>query len=293
MESLSCKHSYAGGDLITLLPGLRKIYHETGKKWTIYQQIDFEAFYYENAIHSTFSEQGRAVTMSRKHFEMMKPLIEAQEYIESFTEWEGQETTLNMDKTRDSRAIPLPYGQLHHLPFLIAPELNCDLSDRWIDVPREKKDFLYHKILINRTERYNNPYAHYFFLKEFESDIVFTGTEKEYDVFCKKYTLKIDYLQVNDFLELTKHIENCRFFIGTQSMCWHISDAIKKLRIVEVCTAFPNSFPTGADGYSFVWQEGLEILFNKLYEKTANLEPCGELTARIYNQEGTLLNEYK
>ena len=65
MDNLSCKHSYAGGDLIALLVGLNHVYKETGKKWVIYQRIDMEGFYYEGAIHSTLDSQGNGVTMNR------------------------------------------------------------------------------------------------------------------------------------------------------------------------------------------------------------------------------------
>ena len=68
MNLLSIKHSYAGGDLISILPGLRHIYKETGKKWVIYQRIDFELFYYEGMIPATVDAEGKAVSMNKKHF---------------------------------------------------------------------------------------------------------------------------------------------------------------------------------------------------------------------------------
>ena len=123
------------------------------------------------------------------------------------------------------------------------------------------------KIIINRTTRYNNPYIDYFFLKEHEDKVLFAGLNFEHKLFCEQFNLDIPLLVVKDFSELFLHIANCRFFVGVQSLCWHLSDSIKQKRILEVCTAYPNSFPTGKDGYSFVTQPGLEYRFNELLKE--------------------------
>lgn len=264
MNTLSIKHSYAGGDLIALLVGLRHGYNETGKKWIIYQRIDFEGFYYDGAIHSTLDSQGNGVTMNKRHFEMLKPLIESQEYIEEFKEWKGEKVDIDIDKSRDSRVIPIPFSPLHYWAFFIAPELSCDLSEKWLYVPRIQ---LYNKILINRTQRYNNPYISYYFLKPYEKDLIFIGTKKECEIFNKQYGLDIEIVEESDFLKVAILINNCRFFIGNQSICWHIADALKTPRLLEVCSQFPNTFPNGKDGYVFLHQESLELLFDKLIKK--------------------------
>lgn len=304
---MSIKHSYAGGDLVILLPGLRHVHNETGKKWIIYQRIDFELFYYEGMIPATVDGEGRAVSMNRKHFDMLKPLLLAQDYIEDFIEWKGEKCDIDMEKSRDLRTIPIPYSPLPYWGFFIAPELQCDLSEAWltftpilpstwIDIdwtpleitPKEvMKIFeqtgnLYYKseklntiipsqckdkILINRTQRYTNPNIHYFFLKQYEKELIFTGTEQEYKHFCKEWDLNIPYLQIKDFYELVQAIDLCKFTIGNQSLFFHLCDAIKKPRILEVCSKFPNTFPTGKGGLAFVYQEALELYTYKLFNK--------------------------
>jgi len=270
LDTLSVKHSFAGGDLITLLPGLRHVYLKTGKKWVIYQRVGFEGFYYEGAIPSTVDSEGRCVTMNKAHFEMLKPLILSQEYIADFVEWKGEKVDIDTDKSRDSRAIPIPYSPLHWWNFFIAPELICDLSERWLNVlcATVSGGNITEKIIINRTERYNNPYIHFYFLKPYEKDILFIGTPKEYAIFCDKWQLEIEYLPVNDFLEAAQYLSNCRFFVGGQSLLFHVSDAMKIPRILEVCAPFPNTFPTGKLGFAYVNQESFELLFDKLYKKT-------------------------
>ena len=269
MEFLTIKHSYAGGDLLTILPGLRHVYKETGKKWIIYQRIDFELFYYEGMIPATVNDEGKAVSMNRKHFEMLKPLLLAQDYIEDFREWKGEKCDIDMEKSRDLRTIPIPYSPLHYWAFFIAPELQCDLAEAWLDVPQCDVSTwnISDKILINRTQRYTNPNIHYYFLKQYEQHLIFTGTKTEHELFCKAWDLNIPYLEINNFLDLAQCIQDCRFFIGNQSCPFHIADAIKKPRILEVCSQFPNTFPTGKDGYAFVYQEALELYVHKLFNK--------------------------
>ncbi|MHB1316958.1 MAG: hypothetical protein ACYCZW_03870 [Minisyncoccota bacterium] len=304
---LSCYPPYAGGDLISLLPGLRHVFKETGKKWIIYQRIDFELFYYEGMIPATVDSEGKAVSMNRRHFDMLKPLLLAQDYIEDFREWKGEKCDIDMEKSRDLRTIPIPYSPLVFWGFFIAPELQCDLSEAWVtfepiqtiqpitidvtsfDITLKDAIEIWHqtgnlyykqgitnillpnlckdKILINRTQRYTNPNVHYYFLKQYEKDLIFTGTKDEYNLFCKQWELNIPYLEVKDFYELVQAIDLCKFTICNQSLFFHLCDSIKKPRILEVCSKFPNTFPTGKDGYAFVYQEALEIYTHKLFNK--------------------------
>ena len=83
-EYIKIKHSFNAGDLISILPGLRQLYRNTGKKVKIFQRLDLGAFFYPNQINSTTDNSDMPVCMNKRLFYMLKPLIEAQEYIESF-----------------------------------------------------------------------------------------------------------------------------------------------------------------------------------------------------------------
>lgn len=271
--SLFYKNSFNSGDLITMLPGMQSLYRETGQKATIYQRLNMPAYYYDDAKHPVRDENGVQVCMNEATFSMMKPLLEGQEYVESYEIWQGEKTDFDFDLTRHSSQIPLPGGTIHAWPTLIFPQLECDLSKPWITVSKKDcKHFSWEAyegyIVINRTTRYNNPYIDYFFLKEHQDKIVFAGTGAEHKLFCEQFKLEIPLLIVKNFLELAQSIASCRFFVGNQSLCWHISDSMKQKRILEVCAAYPNSFPTGKDGYSFVTQPGLEYRFNQLLKET-------------------------
>lgn len=261
-DLFTLKHSFNSGDLIILLPGIKNLYELTGKKTIVYQRLNFPAYYYDGAVHP-IEHEGNPVCMNQAIYDMLKPLIEAQEYVESFNIWNGEDVEFDIDLTRDSKSIPMPAGLIHHWAWALVPAMACDLSKSWLN-NNTIKNYGYGNIIINRTERYTNPYISYFFLKDYEKEIVFSGTEQEHDKFCKQNNLQIPRLEINNFLELSHVIATCKFFIGNQSLHWHLADSQKVKRILELCPQFPNTFPTGANGYSFYHQKTLQYYFENL-----------------------------
>lgn len=276
MNQIKVKHSFNSGDLITVLPGLQHLYKTTNRKTIIYQVLDFPAYYYDGAQHPVKDETGQQVCMNKSMFEMMKPLLEAQDYIESFEVWQGEQVDINFDATRDSRAIPMPNGDIHFWPFFVAPDLQCDLSEEWIrtmfgyysgvEIIMEKSKYEIDGIVINRTSRYTNPYISYHFLKKYS--VHFIGTKDEYEDFCSSYkVVNAIFLKCDNLLDAARFIKHSKLFIGNQSLCWHLADAMKVPRLLEVCSVFPNTFPTGANGYAFLKQECLEFYVDKILNK--------------------------
>ncbi len=261
-EFITVKHSYNAGDLVTILPGLQKIFKETGKKSRILQRIGLRADYGHRNDHPIKDESGYNVCMNVGMFEMLKPLIEYQEYIESFQIWAGEKTAFDIDQTRMSSQIPLPFAPIHQWVSLVYPQLECDLSRPWIKTKGVQGVTPY--VIVNFTERYRNDYITYHFLQEYQRFIRFVGTEHEYKTFKEKNNLHIEYWSVVDFLQLASLINGSSFFLGNQSFCYHLADSMKKNRILEVCQSYPNSFPTGANGHSFLTQSALEWQFSKL-----------------------------
>jgi hypothetical protein len=301
MDFITFKHSFNPGDLITVLPGIKHICEKNNTKAIIYQRLGLLADYGHSNAHPTKDEDGREVCMNKRVFNLMQPLIQAQSYVESFEVWEGQEVQFDYDKTRQNSQMPLPGGSIHKWPSLIYPQLECELSGKWIEVESAKlqktpaghfdsgcvsiSDGIWTdnicsevtcsgNILINRTSRYNNPYITYHFLKEYTNRIIFLGSKEECDSFCKEWGLGCDSwnyiyrLNANSFYQLAQAIKHCKLFIGNQSFCWHVADAMKVPRILEVCAQFPNTFPTGENGYSFITQEALEFRFHKLLNES-------------------------
>lgn len=263
METVSYKHSCNAGDLISSMPGMKHVYDTLGKKAKVYQRIGLLASYYQGAKHPIKNENGDMVCMNWQQFIMLKPLIEAQEYVESFEVWEGHVVDIDLDLIRNGEFSTLPWGDIKRWQFYTHPLLACDLSKAWINAARGTFGLTKDKVIVNFTSRYRNQLISYYFLKEWEDRIVFAGTEEEHSIFCLENKLDIPYLKVNDFLELSGFINECKFILSNQSFCYNLAEGMKKLRILEVCRFASNCIPNGADGYDFLQQGALEIYFNK------------------------------
>jgi hypothetical protein len=267
-DYINIKHSFNCGDVIAILPGLRQLYRDKGKKIRFYQRLNFDAFYYPGNPISTVNK-GESVSMNEDLFLRMKPLIEAQEYIESYVVWRGERVDFDYDLTRDYHSIPMPFGLIHTWGEGVFPQTATDLSEAWIDVNEDLSitEKYRDKIIINRTQRYTNPYMDYYFLKPHQDKLVFSGTEDERNEFCEKWDIDIPLLVTKDFYELAQIISACKFGIYNQSLNWHIADAMKKTRILEICGVFPNTVATGRGGHHAFRMEAMPYFFNSLLNK--------------------------
>lgn len=265
VRNFSIGHSFNGGDLVSILPSIKRLSLQHGVKADIYQRLNLPAYYFDDASHPVKDAGGRQVCMNGAMFSMMKPLVEYQNYVNFFMEWEGEQVDFNIDQTRHSAQLPLTGGSLPHLPSLIFPQLHPDLNQSWLEAPVLPKSG---KIVINRTNRYTNPYIDFYFLKKYENDIVFVGTVDEYLAFTNKWKLNVPRETVDDFLHLASVIQASRFFIGNQSMCHWIAEGLKVPRLLEICQHFPNTWPMGRDGRCYIAQNALEYYFEEFYNKT-------------------------
>lgn len=268
MGIIKYKHSCNAGDLISILPGIKHAYDELGKKGVVYQRLNMPGDYYIGAQHPVKNNDIQ-VCCNQHQFDMLKPLIEAQEYIESFEIWKGQDVDVDFDIIREGLYSTMPAGSINRWVWYAFPTLACDLSIKSINAPREGFDInkIKDKVIVNLTSRYRNHLISYFFLKEWESELIFAGTKDEHATFCSDYELNIPYLEVSNFLELAQYIDNCKFLLSNQSMCWNLAENLKKLRVLEVCKQAPNCVPNGAGGYDFLQQGALEIYFKKFIKQ--------------------------
>lgn len=265
-NTTSYRHAVNSGDLIASLAGIRQIWKLNQKKAIIYQQLNVPAKYFNDANHPVKDRYGNTVCMSSGQLEMLIPLLKSQEYVEDVFVYMGQKVGVDLDVIRGQTFCNMPYGPIQKWVWMAFPDMACDLSEPWINV--EPSDVGKGKIIINFTERYRNNTLHYFFLKEHEEDLVFAGTEQEAQSFCDQWGLSIPVLIVSDFLELAKIIKGSRFFMGNQSFCWNLAEAMKVPRILELCKEAPNCTSFGPDGYEVFHQMPLEYYFETLFNKT-------------------------
>lgn len=267
------KTSVYTGDIIYTLPGIRQSCQKAGVKADIY-------FWLDRQFKPSYEGHNHPYGLNEYALSMMKPLLESQEYVNKVAEWKGENIAVDLDVLRTNSVTSMPYGSIMRWPFHIWPDMQCDLSKPWIDIlvslfPSEDRyghKYLVHpvtmnKIVINRTSRWKNDMIHYFFLRDYAQELIFAGLPQEHEAFCKEWDIKIPLLEVTDFLDLAVALKSCRFFIGNQSLCFAIAEAMKIPRILEICPFAPNVIPTGADGYDFLHQFGFEYWFKELYSR--------------------------
>lgn len=270
----SVRHSVNLGDLVAAMGACKKYYELTGRKVKILQQKNMPAAYYAGATHPTVSQDGTMVTMNDFTFNMVKPLIESQEYIHSFEEYNGQHIDLDFNVIRGKTFVNLPHGAITNWISFAFPDLAFDLSQPWITLngkcPAHIKKQVKGKVIINFTERYRNAILDYFFLKKYAPDLIFAGTEREHWLFCSQWGLsEVPRLEVNSFLESAYALKESRFLMANQSMLWNTAEAIKTPRVLEVCQYAQNCINgIGADSYGYLHQVGAEYYFRTLYNKT-------------------------
>lgn len=257
------------GDTIGALPAIREFYIKTNIKPTLFLRKGVEAFYYEGAVHPVKDiETGKNVMLNQQMIDMLIPLIQAQSYIENVKTWIDEDIGCDLDMIRETN-VGMPGLSLNRWVFYVYPDLACDLTKPWLEVPDSEKDLAKGKVIITRTERYTNPNIDYSFLKPFEDELIFSGTMREYNNFCMAYDLNIKKLTVDNFLTLAQAIKQSRFHITNQTMANQISTGLQHKAILEVCTYAPNCIIHGEDRYDFLAQAGLEYYFGLLYKKTA------------------------
>jgi UDP-2,3-diacylglucosamine pyrophosphatase LpxH len=73
----------------------------------------------------------------------------------------------------------------------------------------------------------------------------------------------LKYLEVIDFLHAAEIINNCKVFIGNQSMNFAIAEQLKSNRILEMYFGCPNVIPCGGKAYDVFNQNGFEYALNQ------------------------------
>lgn len=269
MSVIRWKHSMPCGDLLSLMPSFKESYAQTGHKSIVYQRIDVPydgVGAYPGAQYSIKDDKGLPVTMNQKLFDAVAPLMVSQEYIAGFEIWDGNEVDHDLDILRQ-HDTPMPFGSINTYLHYVIPQTACDLSKPWLNIPYFINQDVIGKILINRTQRYNNMFISYNFLKKYSDKVMFVGLPEEHEWFCKQNKLDIPRLQAKDYFEIAVALYNCKLYIGGQSSVWQISEGLKIPRILEVCKSIPNVIGYGPNYYAFLKQGALEFYTDKLFNE--------------------------
>lgn len=292
MNPTKFKHAANMGDLLAAMASLKKFYELTGSQVIVAQQLNLIANYPAGSNHPVVHEDGRKVCFNETMMKLARPLLLSQEYIADMEVYEGQEIKYDLDVIRQKTFTNIPYMALQQWVMLAYPNMAADLSKPWVIVPEHPEAEKYRdKIILNFTDRYRNHIINYFFLKQYQSHLLFAGTATEHKQFCEEWKLEMPLLVVNDFLELAQIIKASRFLVANQSSLWNLAEAMKTPRILEMSTGAPNCQPfIGKDSFGFFHQIGVEWYVNEMFYRkdgTQDFCPCcGSIANKDFHKMG-------
>lgn len=288
-KPLRFKFSLLPGDLINGLAGIRQVCEKYQTTAELYLGLDIEW----NMSGPIAEGRESKVTLTQNSMEMLSPLLLSQSYIskvdsleayypEEYHKWcdafhhfadfdyaarwymDNPSPLIDLDK-HHVMPIGLPYGNIFRWNFYCYPDMTCDLSKPWLDI--EVNDLIPpDTIIINRTLRSHNN-LDYSFLKKYESRLLFAGLPAEWVAFREQFNLTLPLLDIKNFMQLAVAIRSCSFFIGNQSLCFSLAEAMKVPRVLEVCKYLPNVIPSGPDAYDVRFQSALEWCVNELSKR--------------------------
>lgn len=183
------------------------------------------------------------VPMTRQHAQALIPLLEAQPYIESVREWNGENCDVDLDIFRDayfkalrkdinkyrSTSLAYWYSQVFGTP-------ESEWQTPWLEVQENDAVPYASPVVINRSPRYHNP--------RFPWDKVFekySGEWKQIGHLSEMFANSGTFRKTADLLEAAQVINDAQLFIGNQSACLAICEGLKKPCVVEIYPEMPNT----------------------------------------------------
>ncbi len=247
------KHSGNSGDIIYAIPAMIAL--SGGRPFNLYLNLNKPAFYAEHYKHPLGD-----VTLNQKMFDMITPLLRAQNYIEKCMVFDGEDIDADLDIMRDYPLL-LDKGNIARWYFLVFPG-TYDLNRQWLKVEPDRE--MSESIVLARSMRYQAPGINYSVLRRY-SNIYFIGIPEEYEE-MKQWLPELKYRPVKDFLEMAAVIAGSRLFIGNQSFPFSLAEALKVNRLLEVYFECPNVTVYGDNGFDFAFQPQFEKLLKMRYE---------------------------
>lgn len=124
------------------------------------------------------------------------------------------------------------------------------------------------KIIFTLTQRYINCRIDYNQLKQFKDEMIFLGTEKEYQVFSRKY-FKMEYAgKFNNMLEIAQVMRGAKGYISNQNGLFAIAEGLK----IPRCVIAPDFL----------------LINNEEIRGPVNISPLGGISNVAHDTEGLL-----
>ncbi len=252
-KNLSFLHSGHIGDIINILPVVKELskHHICDLYININKPLEVKHY----------AHQAGDVYLNNKIYDMLKPLLNSQKYINKVEIYKDQNIDINFDILR-KLPINLLFDNLRYGSLISG--VQPDINQPYLEVAPHKE--LQNKITVLRSLRYQNQFISYKFLENY-SNILFIGTRDEY-IALKKDVKNLEFYDCKNFLEMAEIIKASKFFLGNSSLGIDLAEATKVPRLLEACPSFPARQIHGENAFDFYFQAHFEKYFEILIKKT-------------------------
>lgn len=230
-KTISILNSSKLGDILYSLPGIRQVCRKYDVKAILYLRTGVMA------INSPDGVPRQEVMLTKEGFYSLRLLLYSQPYVQQVKLYTGEKIDINLDVLRQKK-VGLPHGNILRYYFYCYPDMQCSLSDVWleyVDVP-DTAAMVKDCIVVSRSFNYRNPWIGYEFLNHNHLDfpIHFIGHEKEAEDFIAAVP-RAQWLKCDDFNDIAVAVANCKLFIANQNAVFAVAEGLKVKRILEVC----------------------------------------------------------
>jgi hypothetical protein len=217
-------------------------------------------------VRDLFDPSHRPCLMSHKEAEFLKPLLEAQPYINDVLisdslRYAGDVYVLDMFRHDMRRVIGREIRTWYYERNRV-PQGEFERAVLTVDPPPEKLDM----IAVCFTPRYRQRFD-LFPLKKYRDQIIFVGLPEEHDAFCRDW-FNVYHYPVYDAFDLLELVTSCRGFVGNVSGTFAIMECAKVPRILCLEPRGGNVRPCGGFCREASTTDQLEIYLNQLMEET-------------------------
>jgi len=257
---INFRHSGFVSDIIYSLPAIREACNMNNDSANLLLRTGVD-----NPQKDKPGYQHNPFLLIKEEVDMLRPLLESQDYIQGVEVYDGDATKVNVDLDL-FRKQPLNYGA-GSIPryYFSMMGISTNLEQPWLTVKDTDKSE--DMVIVSRSLVHHNNSVDWSVLNNYSKEtFVFLGGDVEYQELKKKVPSLIHHKSKN-YLETAELIQGSKLFIGNQCNEFSIAEGLKKKRMLEVCNYLPNVLPSGGENYDIHYTQLLEFLLDKHLEK--------------------------
>ena len=199
---------------------------------------------------------GGKTKFNKDSFEFIKPLIEAQDYIDSCREWKpGDNVDVNLNEFRSKFSDPNTRSKTNNLIDL---HMDCfglpewDYNRGWLQATSSTHHD--RKVIVCRSPRYQTNYSWFLINRHlFENNAFFMGLDKEHELFEWTFEISIPHVKVYNALDMLNYIRGCGTFIGNPSFPLSLAVGLGDVKVVqELDRRVPTTLFEGKESMQYV-----------------------------------------